>query len=75
MRRPSAARQALRFSPSLEARWGDSPGVECVPFVAAGAEPFVFLSVRPAAERASEARRFRSAELLLFFKLAIYSSG
>ena len=55
MRRPSTAREALRFSPLMQARWADSSRVERVPLVAAGAEPFVFLSGRPAAEWAADA--------------------
>lgn len=35
-------------------------------------EPPVVLARRPAAERAADARRFRSAGLLLFFKLAVW---
>jgi hypothetical protein len=46
------------------ARWADASGVECVPLVSAGAEPFVLL-----------ARRFRFARLLLFLKLAIQDGG
>jgi hypothetical protein len=44
--------------------------VERVPLEAAGAEPFVFLAGRPAAERATHAWRLRFAGSLFFFELA-----
>jgi hypothetical protein len=49
MRRPSAAREALRFSPLVQAGWTYASRVEGAPLVAAGAEPFVFFAGRPAA--------------------------
>ena len=52
MRRPSAAREALRFSPLVQAGWADASRIESVPLVTAGAEPLVFFAGRPAAERA-----------------------
>src|ERR1700746_178092 len=55
VRRPSAAREALGFSPLVQAGWTDASRIECVPFVAADAEPFVFLPWRPAAKRAADA--------------------
>jgi len=57
-----------------EARWADSPGVERVPFVSAVTKPSAFFARRPAAERAADARRFRSAGLPFFFKLAVWSN-
>jgi hypothetical protein len=69
MRRPSAVREALGFSPSVEARRADAARVERVPPISALAKPFVFLPGRPAAEGAADARRFGSAGLVVFFKL------
>jgi len=40
----------------------------------AGAEPLVFFAGRPAAERAADARGFRSAGLLIFLKLAVWNN-
>jgi hypothetical protein len=40
----------------------------------AGAKPFVFFAGRPAAERASDARWFRSGGLPIFLKLAIWNN-
>jgi hypothetical protein len=65
MRRPSTARKALGLSPLVKARRADASRIERIPLVAAGAEPFVFLSGRPAAERAPDARRFRFTGLFL----------
>src|SRR5437660_6833864 len=73
MRRPSAAREALRFSPLVKARWADGSGIECVPLIPALAEPLVFFPGQPTAERATDARRLRLAGLLLLFKLAIHN--
>ena|SRR5579864_3875205 len=75
MQRPSAARETLGFSPLVQACGAHASGVERVPLVAAGAEPLVFFAGRPAAERAADARRLRSAGLLLFHKLAIQYVG
>jgi len=75
MQRPSAARETLGFSPLVNARWADAPGVERVPLKSASAEPFVLFTRRPAAERAADARRFGRAGLLLFVKLAVYNIG
>ena len=71
MRRPSAAREALGFSPLAQASWADSTRVERVPLIPACAEPFVFLAGRPAAERAADARGFYLAEFLL----AVWNDG
>ena len=49
----------------------DASGVKGVPLVPTSTEPFVFLAGRPAAERATDARRLRLAGFLLF-KLAIH---
>jgi hypothetical protein len=43
MRRPAAAREALGLSPLVQARWADASAVKGIPFMSAGAEPFVFL--------------------------------
>ena len=56
----------------MEARWADASRVEGIPFVSARAEPFVFFTGRPAAERAPDARRLRLAGLVVFLKLAIW---
>jgi hypothetical protein len=58
MCRPTAAREALGFSPLMQARRADASRVERVPLVAAGAEPLVFIARRPTAERAADTRRF-----------------
>jgi len=73
MRRPSAAREALGFSPLVQARWADASRVEGVPLVTTSAEPFVLFARRPAAQRAADARRFRLAGLPIFLKLAVWS--
>jgi len=65
MRRPFAAREALGFSPLMEAGWADASCVERVPLIAARAKPFVLFAGRPAAERAADAWGFRSVGLLL----------
>ena len=70
MRRPSAAREALRFSPLLEAGRADASGIERVPLIPALAEPLVFFPGQPTAERATDARR---TGILLLFKLAIWN--
>jgi hypothetical protein len=75
MRRPSAAREALGFSPLMKAGGADATCVERVPLVAAGAEPFVFLPGRPAAEWALDARRFRLAGLLIVQKLPVWNDN
>jgi hypothetical protein len=43
MRRPPAAPEALGRSPTMEARWAHSSGVERIPQVATGARPQVIL--------------------------------
>src|ERR1700721_3020837 len=73
MRGPSAAREALGLSPMVQAGWTNSSRIECVPFVPAGTRPFVLFAGRPAAERALDTWRFRSAGRLLFFKLAVWN--
>jgi hypothetical protein len=54
MRRPSAARKALGFSPSVDAHWADASSIKRVPRMTALAEPVIFLSRRPTAERAAD---------------------
>jgi len=73
MRRPFAAREALGFSPLVEAGWADASCIKSIPLIAAGAEPFVVFARRPTAQRAADVRRFRSAGALLFFKLAVWN--
>jgi hypothetical protein len=58
MWRPPCARETLRLSPLVKARWAHASGVERIPLVAALAEPLVFFAGRPAAEWAADARRF-----------------
>jgi hypothetical protein len=53
--RPPLAREALRWSPLLEAGGADPARIERVPLIAAPAEPFVVFAGRPAAERAADA--------------------
>ena len=65
MRRPSAAREALRLTPLVETGWADSSGVEGVPLIPAVAEPLVFFTGRPAAERTTDTRA--GGVLILFF--------
>src|SRR3974390_274788 len=67
MRRPSAARAALRLSPLMKAGGADASRIECVPFIAARARPLVFFAWRPTAQWAADARRFRGACTLLLF--------
>jgi len=74
MRRPSAARKALGFSPLVQASRAYASRVEGIPLVAAGAEPLVFFAGRPAAQRATDARLGRALALLLF-SLAIQNHG
>jgi hypothetical protein len=75
VRRPLAASKALGLSPLVEARRANSSRIEGIPLIAAGAEPFVFLAGRPAAERAADARWFGLAGLLIFLKLAVWNDG
>jgi hypothetical protein len=70
MRRPSAAREALRFRPLVKASGADASRIKRVPFVSAGARPKVFLAGRPAALRAANARAGRIAALV-FLKLVV----
>jgi hypothetical protein len=56
MRRPSAARDALRLGPLMQAGWADSSGVEGIPIVPACAGPEVFFAGRPAADWTADAR-------------------
>ena len=73
MWRPTGAGETLRVSPTVKAGWADASRVKGVPLVAAGAEPVIFLAGRPATKWALDARRFRSAGVLLFFKLAVWN--
>jgi hypothetical protein len=57
---PSATLEALGLNLLVEAGRTDSSCIERVPLKAAGAEPFIFLAGRPAAERAADARTRRT---------------
>lgn len=72
MRRPTTTAKALRRTPLIQAGRTNSPGVEGVPSVPAGAVPLIFLARRPAAKRASDAwaRRF-SSQLVIDDNLGI----
>jgi len=72
MQRPSAAREALSFSPLVQASWADASRFEGIPLIAARAKPFVR---RPAAERAADARLFRLDWLFIFLKLAFWNKN
>jgi hypothetical protein len=74
MRRPSAAREALRFSPLVKAGWADASRLECVPLIAACAEPPVFLAGRPTAKQAADAR-VGGIVALVESGFAIYNRG
>jgi hypothetical protein len=74
MRRPSATREALCFSPLVQARRADASGVERIPLVSAGAEPFVIFTGRPAAQRAADARA-GGIVFLLLIKFVIQNCG
>ena len=73
MHRPPYARETLRFSPLVKTCWADASCIEGVPPMAAGAEPFIFLAGRPAAERAADARAGGIVSCVL--KLAIQSGS
>ena len=73
VQRPAATRKALGFAPLVKAGWADAPGIERVPFVSAGAKPFIFLAGRPVAERAPNTGTGRIVALLLL-SLAIQNS-
>jgi hypothetical protein len=70
MRRPARARKTLGLDPVMQARGANSACVECVPLMAAGARPAVFLPGRPATQWATDARARRIMALVLF-RLAI----
>ena len=74
MRRPSAAREALSFRPLVKAGGAYACGVERVPRVSAGAEPFVLFAGRPSTEWAADARP-GSIVALPLLSLAIQNSG
>lgn len=73
MPRPSAARKALGLSPLVETGWADSSGVEGVPLIPAVAEPLVFFTGRPAAERTTDTRA-RGILILFFLKFSIQNN-
>jgi hypothetical protein len=70
MRRPAGAREALGLGPLAQAGGAHSTSVECVPMMAAGARPGVFLAGRPAAQGTADLRP-RWPEILFFTKLGI----
>jgi len=74
VRRPSATRKALGFSPLVQAGGAYSACVEGVPIVPALAEPAIILARRPAAERTADAR-FGRIVALLFIEFAIQNHG
>jgi uncharacterized glyoxalase superfamily protein PhnB len=51
MRRPPATLETLRLSPLVQARWEHAARLERVPFIPAGAKPFVLFGWRPPAKR------------------------
>ena len=55
VRRPASAGKALSFSPLVQTCRANSTSVKRVPHVSAGTRPEVFLSRRPAAQRAADA--------------------
>ena len=71
MRRPSAAREALRLSPLMKTGRADSSGVEGVPLIPACAEPFVLFAGRPAAERAVDTRTRRVVAFVFLFEIIV----
>jgi hypothetical protein len=73
VQRPTAAREALRLSPLVQAGWADASRIEGIPLIAAGAEPFVFFAGRPTAERAADARA-GWIEAYLLLKLAVWNA-
>ena len=73
VQRPTAAREALRLSPLVQAGWADASRIEGIPLIAAGAEPFVFFARRPTAERAADARA-GWIEAYLLLKLAVWNA-
>jgi hypothetical protein len=75
MRRPSAASEALGFSPPMQACWAHASSVEGVPLMTAGAEPTVPFAGRPAAQRTADARAGRIVALVLIRLVINYNSG
>lgn len=73
MQRPSTTREALCFGPVVKARWADASRIKGIPRMSALAEPFVFLSGRPTAERAADARA-GGIVALLFVEFAIQNN-
>ena len=74
MRRPTAAREALGFSPLIKAGGAHSTRVERVPLMTTGARQEVFLAGRPTAEWAPDARAGR-AEAFFLVEFAIQNNG
>ena len=73
MRRPSAAREALRLGPLVQAGWAYPSGVERVPCMTTLAGPLVLFTRSPAAERAPDAPTGWIAALV-FLKLAVQNA-
>ena len=74
MRRPSLAREALGFSPLVQASGAHPSDIESVRFMPTVAGPAVFFAWRPAAEWASDART-GGGEALVLIWFAIYCDG
>ena len=73
VQRPATTREALCFGPVVKARWADASRIKGIPRMSALAEPFVFITGRPAAAWATDARRVRVAGFPLFIKFAIWN--
>jgi len=58
----------------MQAGGADASSIECVPLIAAGAEPEVFLAGRPTAEGAPDSRAI-GVEVFLLVGLAIQNHG
>jgi hypothetical protein len=55
MRRPSAAREALRVSPPMKTGGADASRIKGIPRMTALTEPVIFLAGRPAAQGTADA--------------------
>src|SRR5215469_15075732 len=66
VRRPVAARQALRFRPLMKASWAHPARVERVPFVSARAEPSFFVAGPPTTQGPANPRLGRLCPFFFF---------
>ena len=66
MRRPAETGLALRGGPLVKASWTNASGVEGIPLMATDTGPKIFLSRRPIAKRASDARTGRAVACVSF---------